>query len=225
MRSYAIGDVHGHLDLLIHAQALVAADRAATGDATAPLVHLGDLVDRGPDSRGVVQHMMAGQAQGLPWVVLKGNHDRMFTLYLDDLPDRRLRADLSWLHPRLGGAATLESYGVRSPADRPLAPVLAEARAAVPPAHKSWLATVPPLFIVFKNLPSMHDSHAKKQKYFHHFYLCRHIYVVKLLNSILVSSSHSAYTVPEILIINTHYNKKENMMASQDSSFNCKFCG
>ena len=71
----------------------------------------------------------------------------------------------------------------------------------------------------------MHDSHAKKQKYFHHFYLCRHIYVVKLLNSILVSSFHSAYTVPEILIINTHYNKKENMMASQDSSFNCKFCG
>ena len=146
MRSYAIGDVHGHLDLLIHAQALVAADRAATGDATAPLVHLGDLVDRGPDSRGVVQHMMAGQAQGLPWVVLKGNHDRMFTLYLDDLPDRRLRADLSWLHPRLGGAATLESYGVRSPADRPLAPVLAEARAAVPPDHKSWLESLPTLF-------------------------------------------------------------------------------
>ena len=52
MRSYAIGDVHGHLDKLLAAHALVAADRAATGDTGAPLVHLGDYVDRGPDVPG-----------------------------------------------------------------------------------------------------------------------------------------------------------------------------
>ena len=146
MRAYAIGDIHGHLDLLLVAQALVAADRAATGDQTAPLVHIGDLVDRGPDSRGVIEHLMQGQTAGAPWVVLKGNHDRMFTLYLDDARDPRLRADLSWLHPRIGGAQTLESYGIRSPADRPLAPVLAEAQAAVPQAHKRWLEELPGMF-------------------------------------------------------------------------------
>lgn len=146
MRSYAIGDIHGHLDLLLVAQALVAADRARVGDTTAPLVHVGDLVDRGPDSRGVVEHLMAGQERGEPWVVLKGNHDRMFTLYLDGLPDPRLRPDLSWLHPRLGGAVTLESYGLHAPGDRPLAPVLNEARAAVPDAHARWLRALPCLF-------------------------------------------------------------------------------
>jgi serine/threonine protein phosphatase 1 len=146
MRSYAIGDIHGHLDLLLGAHALIAADRAATVDTAAPVVHIGDLVDRGPDSRGVIEHLMHGQAVGEPWVVLKGNHDRMFTLYLDDAIDPRLRAELSWLHPRIGGVQTLESYGIRSPGDRPLAPVLAEAQAAVPEAHRRWLEGLPGMF-------------------------------------------------------------------------------
>ena len=49
---------------------------------------------------------------------------------------------------------------------------------------RAFSPTVPPLLIVFKNLPSMHDSHAKKQEYFHYFYLCRHIYVGKQLISL-----------------------------------------
>ena len=138
MRSYAIGDVHGQLEKLRAAHALIAADRAACGDATAPVVHLGDLVDRGPDSRGVLDFVIAGVAAGQPWLVLRGNHDRMFALFLDDpqAQDPRLRAELSWLHPRIGGAATLASYGVANPGDRPLAPVHAEAVAAVPPTWR-----------------------------------------------------------------------------------------
>ena len=66
MRAYAVGDIHGHIDLLKTAQALVAEDRARAGDATAPLVHVGDLVDRGPNSRAVVEHLMAGQQRGSP---------------------------------------------------------------------------------------------------------------------------------------------------------------
>ncbi|MFN7053431.1 MAG: metallophosphoesterase, partial [Gemmobacter sp.] len=105
MRTYAIGDIHGHLDLLKAAHALIAADRAAIGDTEAPVVHIGDLVDRGPDSRGVIDFLMQGQAMGAPWVVLKGNHDRLFTLFMADPHDSDacLRADLAWLHPRLGG--------------------------------------------------------------------------------------------------------------------------
>lgn len=145
MHIYAIGDIHGHLDLLHAAHDLIAADQARHG--TAPVVHVGDLVDRGPDSRGVIEFLMAGEAAGQDWVVLKGNHDRMFALYLTDLKahDPGLRPDLSWLHPRLGGASTLKSYGVHAPADRPLAAVFADARAAVPQAHRDWLQSRPSL--------------------------------------------------------------------------------
>lgn len=143
MRSYAIGDIHGHLSLLLGAHDLIARDQAQHG--AAPVIHVGDLVDRGPDSRGVIEHLMQGQARGEDWVVLKGNHDRMFSLYLTalDAHDEGLRRDLSWLHPRLGGVQTLQSYGVASPGDRPLMPVFHDAQAAVPQAHRDWLAARP----------------------------------------------------------------------------------
>lgn len=143
MPIYAIGDIHGHLDLLERQHDLIAADQARHGAGT--VVHLGDLVDRGANSAGVVEWLRKGQAEGRPWVVLKGNHDRMFALFLTDprAQDEGLRSDLSWLHPRLGGAATLASYGVRNPGDRPVARVHAEAVAAVPPAHRAWIAGLP----------------------------------------------------------------------------------
>lgn len=145
MITYAIGDIHGHIDLLRAAHDRITADRAAHGTGDAPVIHLGDLVDRGPDCRGVVQYLIDGMAQGAPWQVLKGNHDRMFTGFIRDIHhhDEGLRSELSWLHPRLGGAATLASYGVRSPADRPLAPVHAEAVAAVPQAHLDFIDSRP----------------------------------------------------------------------------------
>lgn len=145
MPAYAIGDIHGQYDLLLSAQDLIAADRAREGLAEAPLVHLGDLVDRGPKSAQVIAHLFDGQARGENWVVLKGNHDRLFSLFLDDpwARDPRLRAEFSWLHPRLGGPQTLQSYGLREPGNRPVDQVHAEALAAVPPAHRRWLETLP----------------------------------------------------------------------------------
>lgn len=145
MRSYAIGDIHGHLGLLRAAHELIAADRAACGDAAAPVVHVGDLVDRGPDSRGVIAFLMAGQVGGAPWVVLRGNHDRMFSIFLENpwARDPRLRAEFSWFHPRLGGPQTLLSYGICEPANRPVDQVHAETLAAVPPEQVAWLAGLP----------------------------------------------------------------------------------
>lgn len=146
MRTYAIGDIHGHIDLLREVHSWIAADQAKHG--AAPVVHVGDLVDRGPDCRGVVEYLRAGIAAGKDWVVLKGNHDRMFTNYIQDINyhDPCLRSDLSYLHPKIGGAATLESYGVKNAADRPLAPVHAEAVAAVPQAHLDFLNSRPSAF-------------------------------------------------------------------------------
>ncbi len=143
IRSYAIGDIHGALDKLRAAHAVIDRDMASHGPA--PVVHLGDLVDRGPDSRGVIDALMEGLAAGRDWVVLKGNHDRMFAGFLRaaDWHDPRLRPDLSWLHPRLGGAQTLESYGVRAAADRPVIAVQTEAVRLVPARHKAFLDGLP----------------------------------------------------------------------------------
>jgi serine/threonine protein phosphatase 1 len=145
MHIYAIGDIHGHLHLLQTAHDLIADDMARHG--AAPVVHIGDLVDRGPDSCGVIDHLIQGIAGGQDWVVLKGNHDRMFWRFLRDPaePEPGLRADLGWLHPRLGGSDTLRSYGVVNAADRPVAKVHADARAAVPRAHLDFLASRPSL--------------------------------------------------------------------------------
>lgn len=143
MRIYAIGDIHGHLDRLRAAHALVAADRAATGDAAARVVHVGDLVDRGPDSRGVIDHLMAGQAAGEPWVVLKGNHDRMFEYFLKGERDPGLRSELTWLHERIGGVETLRSYGVEASPWQRLEVAREAALAAVPEAHRAYLGALP----------------------------------------------------------------------------------
>ena len=145
LRTYAIGDVHGHREKLARALDRIEADRVRTGDEDAPLVLLGDLVDRGPDSAGVVADVVAGIAAGRPWVSVLGNHDRLFRTFLDEprTPDMRLRVDYSWLHPNLGGVATLRSYGVEDADRRPLDEVHAEALERVPEAHRAFLASMP----------------------------------------------------------------------------------
>jgi len=139
MRVYAIGDIHGQIDLLLEAHERIAADRARTGDMTAPVVHLGDLPDRGPDTKGVIQLLIDGVARGEPWLTVRGNHDRMFAGFLEDRDyhDPRLRQEFTWLHPRLGGIETLASYGVdeHTPHD--------QVQRAVPDSHKQFLTQMP----------------------------------------------------------------------------------
>lgn len=145
MRTYAIGDIHGHLDKLEEAHRRIGEDRARVGDRTTPVVHIGDLVDRGPDSRGVVEFLLRGTGAGQPWVTLKGNHDRMFADFLGD-PDNHdpgLRSSLHWVHPRLGGDTTLASYGIEGAAERLLFDLHDEAMAKVPAAHAAFLRGLP----------------------------------------------------------------------------------
>jgi serine/threonine protein phosphatase 1 len=107
-RIYAIGDVHGYSGQLDRALNLVEED----GGPDAPIVFLGDLVDRGPDSRGVIDRLIRGIAAGKPWTVIKGNHDRMFERFVTDAAagDDMVLSGKGWLHHRLGGNATLASY-------------------------------------------------------------------------------------------------------------------
>lgn len=140
MRTYAIGDIHGYLDELDRAHALIEADRVRTGDTEAPVVHVGDLCDRGPDTRGVIDRLMTGIAEGAPWIVLKGNHDRLFWHYMCPVAERDpLRDDLWWLHPNLGGRETLASYGVDAWADDPHP----DARGKVQASHLAFVRALP----------------------------------------------------------------------------------
>jgi serine/threonine protein phosphatase 1 len=145
MRNYAIGDIHGHLDKLMMVHRLIAEDRALTGDAEAPVVHLGDLVDRGPDSAGVIRYLRAGIADGAPWLVLKGNHDRMMVQFLQPRPgqDPRLRADYHWAHPALGGLETMASYGVETFSGAPMSTLHDEAMRKVPREDVDFLDSLP----------------------------------------------------------------------------------
>ncbi len=142
MRTYAIGDIHGRLGLLQAAHARIARDDAAHGGAS-QVVHVGDLLDRGEDARGVVEYLMCGQAEARPWVVLKGNHDRFLPAFAarPGWIDPGLASGRHWLdHLSLGAAQTLASYGI-GPGDH--AQTHAEVLRAVPPAHLRWLDSLP----------------------------------------------------------------------------------
>ncbi len=138
---YVMGDIHGQLGQLETALDLIAAD----GGAQAQMVSLGDLVDRGPDSRAVIDTLLQGQKSGRDWIVLKGNHDRMFQRFITQglVHDPRILSGADWLHSRLGGAATLLSYGVKGVHHRPVADLQAETQAMVPPDHIAFLQNLP----------------------------------------------------------------------------------
>lgn len=103
-RVYAIGDIHGRLDLFEQLLAMIEADDAARDEAETQLILLGDLVDRGPESRGVVERAMQLMAAGRTRV-LAGNHEEMLLGSLEET--ETLRHFL-----RHGGKETLFSYGL-----------------------------------------------------------------------------------------------------------------
>lgn len=96
---WIIGDIHGCLYELDALLAGLPADD--------PLVFLGDYVDRGPDSAGVIERLLREQERAQ---FLMGNHEAMMLAYFRD---RRSAEGDAWLHPANGGRETLRSYGLR----------------------------------------------------------------------------------------------------------------
>lgn len=137
-RIYAIGDIHGELAMLEQAVEKIERD----GGADAPVVLLGDYVDRGPHSRGVIDYLINARAAGRNWRYLIGNHDRMFSMFLQPVPlrDPRLNIQFSWLHERLGGRQTLASYGIDTEAS--IDAMHRQARADVPDDHAQFLQSL-----------------------------------------------------------------------------------
>jgi serine/threonine protein phosphatase 1 len=131
-RIYAVGDIHGCAAMLREMLSKIAADSAG---AKARLVFLGDYVDRGPDSRAVVDLLVALRAERPDTVFLKGNHERAM---LDFIADPELNEE--WLH--WGGDKTLESYGVDDVWMRDPRKIAQELREKLPAAHRAFLESL-----------------------------------------------------------------------------------
>jgi serine/threonine protein phosphatase 1 len=127
-RIYAIGDIHGCNRQLGTLHGLIAADLAERPVASALLLHIGDYVDRGTDTAGVIQRLAAGcPIPGMDMVNLMGNHE---STMLDALSGERA-AGTDWLFA--GGRAALESYGIDPEGPRDVWTSL------IPPAHQDFL--------------------------------------------------------------------------------------
>ncbi len=108
-RAYAVGDIHGRLDLLDQLLATIEQDVERRPSRKTLLIFLGDLIDRGPDSKGVVERLRTYRHERLRPYFLAGNHEEVL---LRLLAGERGILD-SWL--KYGGAECLKSYG-RDPA-------------------------------------------------------------------------------------------------------------
>ncbi len=136
-RVYAIGDIHGRLDLLARLHDLISADAAAASAQRKVVVYLGDYVDRGPDTRGVVDLLMRKPLAGFEHIHLLGNHEDYLLQFLENPA-----VGPHWCS--FGGIETLVSYGVRPPS--PFLVRAAEYETArqalaerIPPAHVEFM--------------------------------------------------------------------------------------
>jgi len=139
VRIYAIGDIHGQDGLLAELHAAIIEDAGAHPGERGRVVYLGDLIDRGPGSRQVIDRLLDAPLPGLEQVVLMGNHEESMLGFLEDDTNGP-----SWL--AFGGIDTVESYGVEAPSSMgkaDLARVQAQLRQAVSARHRHFLGTLP----------------------------------------------------------------------------------
>jgi serine/threonine protein phosphatase 1 len=133
---YAIGDIHGQRPMLEDAL-----DRIER-DGGGRVVFLGDYVDRGPDSKGVIDLLATGVNEGRDWICIKGNHDRLFEWYVtppEPRHDPHLLISYHWLHPNIGGVATARSYDLEVQEHMRQGFVARLLRDAMPDSHLPFL--------------------------------------------------------------------------------------
>ena len=134
-RAYAIGDIHGRLDLLDDLLGQIERDRASRPALQTYVIFLGDLIDRGPDSAGVVERLRSYRPAGATPVFLAGNHEEVLLRILagerDILP--------SWL--KFGGIECAQSYGIDGAALQHMGEgaAIATVQRHVPAEHRRFL--------------------------------------------------------------------------------------
>ena len=138
MRLYAIGDVHGRRDLLVRMHEAIDAEIARDRPGDWRIVHLGDYCDRGPDTKGVLDFIIARQAEDARILSLRGNHDDGMLNFL--------KASGEWrIFTNNGGETTASSYGVQADFSTPwtLEASRDALNAAMPAAHRAFLEALP----------------------------------------------------------------------------------
>jgi serine/threonine protein phosphatase 1 len=143
-RVYAIGDIHGRLDLLDALLAKIERDDAARAPAESQVIFLGDLIDRGPQSAQVIERALRLHRAGSACRFLLGNHEEVFL--------KALGGDLKTLafFTRIGGRETILSYGISEQeyrdCDYPM--LLDLLRARVPYEHIAFLESFEDLILL-----------------------------------------------------------------------------
>lgn len=137
VRVYAIGDIHGRAQLLEALLDKIEDDLSASQAKETFLIFLGDYIDRGEDSRKVIDLVIGWKKKGVTKVALKGNHEAMMLAYMKD-------ANLGEIWFNNGGNATLLSYNVSLNPKLPL-PVRLTA------AHKDFKTKLPRSHLDFLN--------------------------------------------------------------------------
>jgi serine/threonine protein phosphatase 1 len=136
-RIYAIGDVHGRVDLLVDTLRRVWIDAARRPHPNPHVVMLGDYVDRGPDACGVIEVLIGLKESQMPSTCLLGNHDTYIEAYLEE-PEWFDRS-IHWLNPRMGGDITLASYGVADASEFDPAATRDAFASVFPASHRAFL--------------------------------------------------------------------------------------
>jgi len=134
-RAYAVGDVHGRLDLLEELLAKIHADLQHHPSRKTLLVFVGDLIDRGPKSAQVIERLRTYKRQGIRPVFLLGNHEEVLLRILGG--DAELITKWRWF----GGAECLQSYGLDPEQFSQISDQLALelVREAIPKEHVQFL--------------------------------------------------------------------------------------
>lgn len=139
---FAVGDVHGRADLLAQMFDLLEARLVGEMRDGAPpiVIFLGDYVDRGPNSAGVLDLLTGDRPHGYDRRYLRGNHEQSMLAFMHAPNENR-----AWLHH--GGAETLASYGVAPPPPRHATneeclEAAAALRARLPQAHRAFLESL-----------------------------------------------------------------------------------
>ncbi|MCB9989432.1 MAG: metallophosphoesterase [Rhodospirillales bacterium] len=109
LRVYAVGDIHGYVNALDLMHDKISADLAENPSRRTEVIYLGDYIDRGPDSAGVLDRLVteSHKKDGIKRTFLTGNHEEIALRFLE----RGLLG--GWFN--LGGVKTLESYGLEVP--------------------------------------------------------------------------------------------------------------
>ena len=148
MRVYAIGDIHGCIDELKELLKLIKQDLKESPIAQHRIIFIGDYVDRGPDSKAVIDRLIKMRDKGHPVTFLRGNHEEKLITAFTAIDRRNMAGFIKY-----GGPETLQSYGLtgkavdrilgKNPSSKDYERFSKEVRSHLGKSHVEFLTSLP----------------------------------------------------------------------------------